>query len=436
MPKPNENVWWGPGSSKDINRNIVPFKINIPDSEIAYLKERLGKYLERSHVPPLENQGFQYGFNSNYLKQVVTYWKQNYDWKKREAYLNQFPQFKTKVAGLDIHFLRVAPKNPSGKKVLPLLLLHGWPGSVREFYDLIPLLTSPRKDVDFVFEVVAPSLPGYGFSQAAVKPGFGPHEMAVVMKLLMLRLNFEKFYVSGGDWGSLIGKIMGQYYPERVLGLHSSMCMVNTPLSNLKWILGSIYPPLVVESRFQKKLYPVSNIFSGILKEMGYMMIQATKPDTVGSALSDTPAGLAAYILEKFSTWTNKEWQGRLDGGLTEKYSLDALLDNVMIYWFTNSITTSQRLYSEAFSTTEFELQRFPIPVPTACARFHNDLLWQPESFLREQFINLIHVSDFEDIGHFSAFEAPKEYNHDVWTAVQKIENYHREAATKKTAQS
>lgn len=170
--------------------------------------------MSRPHTPPLANQGFQYGVNSDFLKQVVTYWKDDYNWKNRENYLNQYPQFKTKISGLNIHFLRVAPTEPHRKKVLPLLLLHGWPGSVREFYEVIPLFTNPQKS-DFVFEIVAPSLPGFGFSDGARKPGLGPAEIAVIMKNLMTRLNFDKFYVAGGDWGAVIGKFMGQLYPEK-----------------------------------------------------------------------------------------------------------------------------------------------------------------------------------------------------------------------------
>ena len=182
---------------------------------MKYLNERLNQFLEKPHTPPLLNQGFQYGFNTNFLKQVITYWKNDYKWKNREVYLNKYPQFKTSISGLDLHFIRASPQNPNGKKVLPLLLLHGWPGSVREFYDVIPHLINPKNDVPFVFDVVVPSLPGYGFSSGAVKPGLGPEKIAVVMKLLMTRLKFNKFYVSGGDWGAIIGKNMGQLYPEK-----------------------------------------------------------------------------------------------------------------------------------------------------------------------------------------------------------------------------
>lgn len=168
---------------------------------------------------------------------------------------------------------------------MPLLLIHGWPGSIREFYEIIPLLTTPQKGRDFVFEVIAPSLPGYGFSQAAVRPGLATSDAGLIFKNLMLRLGFNKFYLQGGDWGSLVVRLMATFFPEHTLGVHSNMCSVNTPLANLKWILGSFYPPLVADEQHAAKIYPISNFLYNFMLEFGYMHIQATKPDTVGNIL-------------------------------------------------------------------------------------------------------------------------------------------------------
>lgn len=188
------------------------------------LQIRLDLY---SHItPPLENINFEYGFNTNYLKKVVEFWKTKYNWREREVFLNSFPHFKTYVDGLDLHFIHVKPqKVDKNIRVLPLLLLHGWPGSVREFYELIPLLTTPQKNVDFVFEVIVPSLPGYGFSEGASKPGLGPAQVAVVMKNLMDRLGFKKFYAQGGDWGALIVSHLGTLFPKRYV---VNTCTVRT----------------------------------------------------------------------------------------------------------------------------------------------------------------------------------------------------------------
>ena len=177
------------------------------------LKERLNR--AKRLTPALEGIGFEYGFNSGYMINVLDYWMNQYDWRKQESHLNSFPQFKTSVGGLDIHFIRKGPETKSGKKILPLLLLHGWPGSFVEYLKIIPMLTAERPGFDFVFEVIVPSLPGYGFSDPARKPGMGPAEIGHIFDRLMQRLGYEQYYVEGGDWGSLIGTAMATIYPQR-----------------------------------------------------------------------------------------------------------------------------------------------------------------------------------------------------------------------------
>ncbi|KAL1459567.1 hypothetical protein WDU94_011536 [Cyamophila willieti] len=241
--------------------------------------------------------------NSDYLKVVLNYWANEYSWRKFETTLNQFPQYKTQISGLNIHFIRVTPQVAPHVKVLPILILHGWPGSVKEFERFIPLLTKPRKGENFVFEVIAPSLPGYGWSEAAAKSGLGSIQMALLMKKLMLRLGHSHFYVHGGDWGGIIGASMATLYPENVKGFHSNFCLVYSPLKHL---LGSLYPPLVVEDKYAHRMYPLSKELEFVMRETGYFHIQATKPDTLGAALLDSPSGLAAYIIEKFITASDK----------------------------------------------------------------------------------------------------------------------------------
>lgn len=281
------------------------------------------------------------------LKPIIDYWKNNYDWRKREKFLNKYPQYTTVIQGLNIHFIHVKPKNAKNLEVKPLLLLHGWPGSIREFYKVIPILTERKKDRNFVFEVVVPSLPGFGFSQAATKPGLGPVEISIIMKNLMLKLGFEKFYVQGGDWGSAIAKSMSVLFPQHILGLHTNLCHSFRPMAILKLLIGSLYPSLFIEKKYENKMYPLSTKWKEFLASSGYFHIQATTPDTLGAALSDSPIGLAAYILEKFSLGTDRNNKKKLDAGLLEKFTFDELLDNVMIYWVSDSITTSMRLYLE-----------------------------------------------------------------------------------------
>ncbi|XP_031346451.1 juvenile hormone epoxide hydrolase 1-like [Photinus pyralis] len=421
-PLPNfDNEYWGRGKPTKDDIAVRPFKINVPDQVLEVLQQKLNQ--PRSLTPPLEGIQQQYGMNTNLLKEIIEFWKTKYNWREREKFLNQYPQFQTTIQGLNIHFLHIKPTKSSGKDVVPLLMLHGWPGSIREFYEVIPLLTAPQADRDFVFEIIVPSLPGYGFSEAASKPGLAAPQIAAVFKKLMERLGFKKFYIQGGDWGAIIASHFATLYPESLLGLHSNMCGAQTPMSFLKTIVGSVYPSFVVEDKFKDKMYPLSNVFSNLLLESGYFHLQTTKPDTIGVALGDSPVGLAAYILEKFTTWTNPDWKNREDGGLKIKYTYTNLLDNVMIYWVTGSITTSMRLYAEEMSKTnrELQLESYLIVVPSACARFPYEIMYQSDCILKDKYTVLVQTSDFPTGGHFAAFEEPKVFSEDVWLAVQKF---------------
>ncbi|XP_045464544.1 juvenile hormone epoxide hydrolase 1-like isoform X1 [Harmonia axyridis] len=415
-----EETWWGPGTKGSEDVGIRPFKITVPDEVISDLNIRLRN--TRALVPPLENAKHSYGITSTLTKNVLDFWLNKYSWKKREQFLNQYPQFKTKIQGLDIHFLHVKPKDSKGLKVYPLLLIHGWPGSVREFYEIIPHLTTPQKGRKVVFEVIAPSIPGYGFSEAAVRPGLGAVQVAVIFKNLMNRLKLNHYYVQGGDWGSIIANHIATLYPQNVIGLHSNLCFNDMPIGYLKKAVYSLKPSLIVEKKYEHLVYPMSTIYGNLILESGYMHIQATKPDTLGTALSDSPAGLASYILEKFITWTNPKYKEREDGGLTEKYKMEDLLDNIMIYWITGTITTSMRLYSESFSTaqTSLQLAKIPVPVPSGCSRFIHDILYTPTGLLEDKYPKLLHVTDHE-AGHFAAFEVPEVLAQDIYDFSEKV---------------
>ncbi|XP_044760197.1 juvenile hormone epoxide hydrolase 1-like [Coccinella septempunctata] len=415
-----EDTWWGPGGKDVDDVTIRPFKIAVPDEVILDLKTRLKN--TRTPIPPLEGAKHTYGISSTVTKSVLDFWLNKYDWKKREQFLNQYPQFKTKIQGLDIHFLHVKPKKIEGLRVFPLLLIHGWPGSVREFYEIIPLLTTPQKDRQFVYEVIVPSLPGYGFSEAAVRPGLGAAQMAVIFKNLMNRLNIQKYYVQGGDWGSMIVNYMAVLYPQQVIGMHSNSCFSDMPITNLKKIVYGLKPSLIVDKKYEHLVYPMSIVLANMILESGYLHLQATKPDTVGTALNDSPVGLAAYILEKFITWTNPSFKEREDGGLTEKYKMEDLLDNIMIYWVTGTITSSMRLYSESFNSAHYSLQlsKIPVSVPSGCSRFAHDIVFAPTALLEDKFPNLLHVTD-HDAGHFAAFEVPEVLAKDIYDFTEKV---------------
>ncbi|KAI4471872.1 epoxide hydrolase 1-related [Holotrichia oblita] len=425
-----ENVWWGPGAESKVDTSIRPFKINVPQKVLDDLEQRLKK--ARQFTPPLETIQQQYGINTELLSEITEFWTTRYDWRQRERWLNEYPQFKTNIQGLDIHFVHVKPEAAAGRKVLPLLMLHGWPGSFREFYGVIPLLTRPKEGRDFVFELVIASLPGYGFSQGAAKPGLGALQSAVIFKNLMERLGFKKYYLHGGDWGAAIVTAMSSMYPDTVLGMHSTMCFDDSASSTIKMILGSFYPSFIIDKKYEKKIYPISATLERMLLEFGYMHLQATKPDTIGVGLNDSPVGLAAYILEKYITWTNEDGKTMLDGGLKAKYSYAELLDTVMIYWVTNSITTSMRMYAESFNKAAMEFAGISVNVPTACTRYVNDIGYQPDSLLTSRYKNLVHTNDIDDGGHFAAFELPKVFADDVWVAVEKIEMFYKSKKSSK----
>ncbi|XP_017471734.1 PREDICTED: juvenile hormone epoxide hydrolase 1-like [Rhagoletis zephyria] len=422
-PKLNDTEYWGPGNGVNYQEDsaVKTFDIKVKPELIAGLKTQLSRPLNL-HAP-LEGIGFQYGFNTKELQNIVTYWLETYlrNWDKREAYLSQFPHFETQIQGLRIHYIHVKPQIAEGKTVLPLLLLHGWPGSVREFYDIIPLLTSPNEESEYIFEVIAPSLPGFGWSQGASKIGFGPAQIAVVLRNLMQRIGLDRFLVQGGDWGSVIGSNMAALFPQNVLAYHSNWCISLSPLALVTKTLCALFPRLYLDSEQREFFRSFSDEKSYLLEETGYVHLQATKPDTIGTVLSYNPIGLAAYILEKFSTWTNPEYRKLSDGGLTKNYTLDSLLDNVMIYYITNSITTSQRIYAEAFSKTQTDLDRVHIQIPTACARFKWDLTHATDAELKHKYKNLTQSTFYKDGGHFPALEVPQTLFKDFIEFVKKV---------------
>lgn len=415
--------WWGPGRAQEEDTSVKPFKIEVSDEIIKDLHYRLNNALP--FQAPLEGVNQNYGINTQLLETIVDYWKTKYNWIQRQEFLNQFTQFKTNIQGLNIHFLHAKPKNvPEGVKVLPLVLVHGWPGSVREFYEIIPILTTPRRGYNFVFEVVAPSLPGYGFSDGAVRPGLGPAHIGQLFHKLMIRLNFDKYYVQGGDWGSTVVQAMAVLYPSNIIGIHRNFGPSVSPL-HPKYLIGAYFPSLFFTPKEIEKNFPRFKKLSGLLLESGYFHIQATKPDTVGVALRESPVGLAAYIIEKFIAWTNLSWKDLPDGGLTKRFTLDQLLDNVMIYWVTRSITTSIRLYSEAFSSEYRSLgfDRLPVTVPAGISRSEHELLYPPETLIRSITPKLVHLTDLDDVGHFAAFERPETLAKDVFEFVEKVRN-------------
>ncbi|KAJ8730611.1 hypothetical protein PYW08_002024 [Mythimna loreyi] len=405
--------WWGPLSEEGQASTVIrPFEIKFTDEMITDLRYRINN--RRKVTPPLEGIAFQYGFNTDNLDYWMDFWANKYNFTEREAYLNQYPQFKTNIQGLDIHFIRVKPQVPEDVEVLPLLMLHGWPGSVREFYETIPIITKYNEHNGFAVEVIVPSLPGFGFSDGTTRPGLGEIEMAAVLRNLMRRLGFEKFYCQGGDFGALIANNMVTLYPEEILGYHTNFPITSAPSALISYLSGSInslQQSVVVDPALAERMYPVRRVVLGLMEETGYLHVQATKPDTLGIAMSDSPMALFAWLMQGVSGGSRRSYKLRADGGLHDLYTPESLIDNVMYYWTENKFTSAVRLYAESFNMRTFGtgIRSIPTAVPTCTVNTKDEIIYMSPVMLKFKFPNLICSVPLDDYGHFFALEAPDE---------------------------
>ncbi|KAG8443831.1 hypothetical protein GDO86_009134 [Hymenochirus boettgeri] len=334
--------------------------------------------------------------------------------------------------GLDIHFIHAKPANlPAGRTAIPIIMVHGWPGSFYEFYKIIPLLTDPAShglDDRHIFQVICPSIPGYGFSGASHKIGCDSFAVARMFYKLMQRLGFKEFYAQGGDWGSRICTNLAQIAPTQVKGLHVNMvpALQIRPSVVLSLMFGRQFPGLFgLEEEDVRRMFPFfKKVFFHLMKESGYMHLQSTKPDTAGCGLNNSPVGLASYILEKFSTWTDPDFRDHEDGGLERKFFLDDLLTNVMIYWVTGSVVSSMRFYKEnigkGIGTAKHE--KLPVTVPTGIASFPQELLHCPLSWAKLKYLDIVSFNHMPRGGHFAAFEEPEILAKDIQQFVSKVE--------------
>ncbi|KAH9400601.1 epoxide hydrolase [Tyrophagus putrescentiae] len=394
--------------------SIRPFTVEADQAVLDDLQRRLA---EAKIADSIEGTNFRYGFNSKVLTDIVHYWRHSFNWKQQQQVLNTFPQYQTEIEGLNVHFVHVRPEKPSGV-VLPLLVIHGWPGSVYEYYKAFPMLTDCNTG-GLAFEVIAPSIPGYGFSEAPHKEGFNVIAAARVFVKLMLRLGFTRFFVHGGDWGSAISRTIAQLYPENVRGVHTTLHMANNEpqgLDILRFMAAKYLPMVMFRNRDSERVMfnELEASRSNWYLESGYMHIQSTKPDTVGAALTDSPVGLLAYILEKFSSWTNFNNVYKADGGLGS-WPLDDLITNVMIYWLSNNVTSSLRFYREnlcpgsgALSKYSLSAAKVSASVPAAYAVVPNEIFRAPRFVVEMTYDNLVQYSELPRGGHFAAFEEPE----------------------------
>lgn len=375
---------------------IEPFRIAVDDEVLDDLHERL----VRTRFPDqLEGAGWEYGMPVDVLRDYVSYWRDEYDWRAEEARLNELPQYRTEIDGQPVHFVHARSSHEDAR---PLLLVHGWPGSIVEFLDVIPRLTDPVAhggEASDAFHVIAPSLPGYGFSGPTRERGWDAWRIAEVFAELMARLGYGRYLAQGGDWGSQVVTRVGVIDPDHCAAIHLNLVVARTPKE-----------PVELTEAEQADLAAMAS-FMG--EETGYMQEQSTKPQTLGVALNDSPAGLLAWILEKFRTWSD------CDGELEAVYTRDQLITNVMTYWVTETATSSARLYREFMKAT----RRAPeyVGVPTGIAVYPKEVIRFPRAWVERAF-NVTHWAELPRGGHFAAMEQPDLFVDDLRTCFRTIE--------------
>jgi len=363
-----------------------PFSIHVPDEVLADLRARLTRVRWPDEAP---GSGWTHGASLAYVKELVAYWLERYDWRAHEARLNRWKQFTVELGGIDLHFVHEPGVGPNP---LPLVLSHGWPGSIVEFERLIPMLTDPARfggDASDAFTVVAPSLPGYAFSFKPGQPRLGVVEIADLFAALMTDvLGYRRFVAQGGDWGAFITSCLGAAYPDRLAGIHV----------NLLAVRRDIAPPATPTD--DEKRY-LDQLAYWLREETGYLQIQGTKPQSLAYGLTDSPAGLAAWIVEKFRTWSD------CGGDVERRFSKDVLLTNVMLYWVTGAIGSSfWPYYARAHSRWPVSETR-PVKVPTAYALFPKEILHPPRAWA-ERVYDIRRWTVMPAGGHFAALEEPE----------------------------
>jgi len=361
------------------------FEIAIPDAVLEDLAERLA----RTRFPEqVEGAGWDYGTELSYLRELVEYWKDEFDWRAAEAGLNRFEHWRTEIDGQTLHFMqRRSPREDA----LPLLVTHGWPGSVFEFTKICDPLADPPNASDPAFHVICPSIPGYGFSGPTRTRGWDVKRVAETFAKLMAKLGHRRYGAQGGDWGALVTTWRGLLDPEHLAGIHLNMVVAGPPP-------GEENP---MEGLSSQELQGLADMGEFQKNETGYQQIQGTKPQTLGYALEDSPAGLAAWIVEKFRTWSD------CDGDVEKRFRKDELLTNITIYWVTRTLHSSVPLYYESMQSGRFGLSGEKVGVPTGCAIFPKEIIRPPRRWA-EAWFDVRHWTEMPRGGHFAALEEPE----------------------------
>lgn len=377
---------------------IERFEIHVDDSVLDDLQRRLAM----TRLPDeIDGAGWDYGISLPYLRELLAYWRDDYDWRAHEGRLNELAHFRTTIDGQPIHFVHA---RAAADDALPLLLLHGWPGSIVEFLDVIPRLTHPERhggNAADACHVIVPSLPGYGLSGPTRERGWDVLRVAHAFLSLMRRLGHARYVVQGGDWGAQIATRIGALDPERCIALHLNMPLASRP-ERAPPLSDEDKADLAAMARFQRD-------------ESGYALLQGTKPQTLGVALNDSPAGLLAWIVEKFRTWSDC-------GGDPEKvFTRDQLLTNVMLYWVTQTITSSLRLYRESRQAGLWDEPPPIVGVPTGVARYpKEDVLRFPRAWVERQY-DVTRWATLPRGGHFAAMEQPELFVADLQSFLRTL---------------
>jgi len=369
-----------------------PYSIKTAQSVLDDLRERL----VRTRWPDqIDGAGWDYGTESGYLQDLCAYWANGYDWRSAEQRLNEWPHFLTTIDGTGLHFIHARSTHAGA---IPLLLTHGWPGSIVEFLRVIgPLVDPPAHggDAADAFDVVCPSLPGYAWSGPTRQRGWDVRRVADALAALMTELGYERFGAQGGDWGGLLTSQLGAYHAHRLLGIHLNLVITPPPTeADMAGLSEAELAALGRMAAFQRT-------------EFGYQAIQGTKPQSLAYGLNDSPAGLAGWIVEKFRTWSD------CGGDVERAFSRDDLLTNIMAYWVTGTIGSSTRLYYESMKGGAFPVPDIRVSAPTGVAVFPKEIFSPPRRWVENHY-HLCHWSELPRGGHFAAMEQPALFVEDV----------------------
>jgi len=366
--------------------DLVPFHLDVPEADLVDLRTRLARtrWPDRETVGTGDTRDWSQGIPLAYVQDLCRYWADGYDWRATESRINAFPQFTATLDGLGIHVLHVRSPEPDA---LPLVLTHGWPGSIVEFLKVIGPLSDPRAhghDPADAFHVVCPSLPGYGWSDKPSATGWTVARIADAWDALMQGLGYPRYGAQGGDWGSMVTMTLGLRHPEHLVGVHVNMPIVSPDRSTFDDLTA-------------KEKATLADMAEHRTSGTGYSKQQSTRPQTLGYGLTDSPAGQCAWVVEKFWAWTD------CGGDPESVLSRDELLDNVMFYWLPAAATSSARLYWESFD----HVPRDPITVPAGCSIFPGEIFRPSRRWMERRFTDLRYWNELDRGGHFAAFEQP-----------------------------